>query len=212
MKKLFLVGAGSGSREVLLLIEQINRVAPEWEVVGFVDDDPKLAGTTVDGIRVHGPDHPFTGPEFHGASGILKPAHRQRVLTEYVQRKGCGLPTLIAPDAVLPRGFAAGPGTIVMPGGTISFDVQLGTGVLVLWRATLGHHLRVGDWTTILTGTLIAGGCTVGSRATIGAGAVLNVQVKVGNDALVGVGTTVLKDVADGKHVVSMPRLMTLGE
>jgi len=212
MKKLFIIGAGSGSREVLLLVHRINQAAPQWDVAGFIDDDPKLVGTQVDGVRVYGKDNPFRGPEYHGVCGIQEPHTRERLLASYGEERGCGLPTLIAPDAVLPRDFVAGPGTVIMPGATISFDVQLGKGVLVLWRATLGHHLRVGDYSTILTGALIAGLCNVGSRSTIGAGAVLNIKVTVGNDALVGVGTTVLKNVRDGQRVVSMPRLMTLGD
>ena len=212
MKTLFIVGAGSGSREILLLVHRINQAAPQWDVAGFVDEDPKLVGTEVDGVKVYGKDHPFRGPGYHGVCGVQEPTSRARLLATYVEERGCGLPTLIAPDAVLPRDFVAGPGTVIMPGATISFDVQLGKGVLVLWRATLGHHLRVGDYSTILTGALIAGLCAIGSRSTIGAGAVLNIKVKVGDDALVGVGTTVLKNVPDGQRVVGMPRLITMGE
>lgn len=212
MKKLVLLGAGSGSREVLLLIERINQRAPAWDVVGFVDDDPKLAGTTVDGLPVFGPDNPFHGPGYACACGVQNAASRHKLIGEYVERRGCELPTLIAPDVVLPRGFAAGAGTVIMPNATISFDVQLGHAVLVLWGATLGHHLRVGSYTTILTGALIAGGCSIGARTTIGAGAVLNILVKVGDDALVGVGTTVIKNVPNGKHVMALPRVVSLGE
>ena len=210
MKQLVLVGAGSGSREILLLVDRINARTPTWEVLGFVDDDPKLAGTEVDGYPVYGPDHEFAGDAIHGACGVLQPALRERLLERHVERRGYALATLIAPDVALPRDFAAGPGTVIMPGAMVSFDVQLGKGVFVLWNAVLGHHLRVGQFSTILTGALIAGACTVGQRATIGAGAVLNVKVNVGENALVGVGTTVLTDVPDGKHVVAMPRLVNL--
>ena len=210
MKKLLLVGAGSGSREILLLVERINQRAPEWEVLGLVDDDPKLVGTEVDGYPVFATDHPHQGDEIYGASGVQEPATRERLLATHVEGRGYSLPTLIGPDVLLPRDFAAGPGTVIMPGATISFDVQLGKGVLVLWNATLGHHLRVGQYSTILTGALIAGGCSIGARSTIGAGAVLNVNVTVGENALVGVGTTVLNNVPDGKRVVAMPRLMNM--
>lgn len=212
MKELFLVGAGSGSREILLLIDRINQKSPEWNVLGFIDEDPRLVGTEIDGVPVFGPDNEFRGPHFYGTSGVQEPAVRQRLLENYVEARGCLLATLLAPDLVIPRDFATGPGTVIMPGVTVSFDVQLGKGVLVLWNATLGHELRVGPYSTILTCALITGGCKIGSRATIGAGAILNIRARVGDDALVGVGTAIFSDVADRRRVVAFPQLMNLGE
>jgi len=210
MKKLFLIGAGSGSREILMLVERINMRSSEWDVQGFIDDDPALVGTMVDGLPVLGPDNHFKGAGYHGVCGVQKPATREMLVQKYIEARGCQLPTLIAPDIMLPKDFAAGPGTVIMPGATISFDVQLGKGVLVMWNSTLGHHLRVGPYATILTGALIAGGCAIGARSTIGAGAVLNIKVRVGADALVGVGTTVIDHVADGARVVAIPRIIHL--
>ena len=210
MKKLLLVGAGSGSREILLLVERINQRAPEWDVLGFVDDDASLVGTEVDGYPVFAADHPHGNAEVFGVSGVQEPATRERLLATHVEGRGYSLATLIGPDVVLPRDFATGPGTVIMPGATISFDVQLGKGVLVLWNVTLGHHLRVGEYATILTGALIAGACSIGARSTIGAGAVLNVKVNVGARALVGVGTTIHNNVPDGKRVVAVPRLLNM--
>jgi sugar O-acyltransferase (sialic acid O-acetyltransferase NeuD family) len=205
MKKLLLVGAGSGSREVLLMIDRINAREPEWEVVGFLDEDPEVIGTEVDGYPVIGPDHEHLGDDVYAVSGLMAPKVRQRLL-EDVERRGYKLPTIIAPDVVLPRDFAAGPGTIIMPSVTVSFDVQLGKGVLVLWGCALGHHLRAGEWATVLSFATIAGGCKVGARTVIGARATFNVNVTVGSDALIGVGTTVLRDVKDGKRLVALPR------
>lgn len=211
MKKLLLAGAGSGSREILMMVERINQSRPEWEVLGFIDEDPKVIGTEVDGYPVFGPKHDHLGDDIYGVSGVLDPPTRRRLLEELVERRGYALATIVAPDVVVPRDFAAGAGTVLMPGVTISFDVQLGKGVLVLWSAILGHHLRVGEYSTILTRALIAGGCKVGAKTTIGAGATLNVKVTVGENALIGVGTTVIQDVDDGKHVVALPRLVDIG-
>lgn len=210
MKPLLLVGAGSGSREVLLLVHRMNAHRPQWRVLGFVDDDAALVGTNVDGYPVFAADHPHNQDGIHAACGILDPATRERLLASHVEARGYSLATLIAPDVVLPPDFSAAPGTVIMPSVTVSFEVQLGKGVFVLWGATLGHHLRVGQFGTILSGALIAGGCDVGHHSIIGAGAVVNVGVSIGSNALVGVGTTILASVPDGSRVVSMPRLVTL--
>lgn len=210
MKKILLVGAGSGSREILLLIERINQRKPEWDVLGFTDDDPTVIGTEVDGYPVFAPNHQHLGDDIFGVCGVQDPGIRERLLADHIEKRGYALATVIAPDVVVPRDFAAGPGTVIMPSVTISFDVQLGKGVFVLWGARLGHHLRAGAYATILTGALIAGDCKVGARTVIGAGATLNIRVTVGENALVGVGTTIFQDVRDGQRVVGLPRLVEM--
>lgn len=209
MKELLLLGAGSGSREVALLVQRINAAGGDWVLRGFVDEDTRLVGTQVDGVPVFGLDHPHGDVELHVASGIMNSEARERLLARFAQR-GARLATLVAPDVVLPADFRAEEGCVIMPGTIVSFDVQLGRGTLVMWGAALGHHLRVGAFTTILTRALIAGGCSIGARATIGAGAVLNVQTHIGDDALVGVGTTVLANFPAGKRAIAMPRIVTL--
>ena len=52
---LIILGAGGSSREILGAVEDINRQAPGWRVLGFLDDDPALQGKSVDGLPVLGP-------------------------------------------------------------------------------------------------------------------------------------------------------------
>ena len=206
MKKLLLVGAGSGSREVLMLVDRINAVSTEWEVVGFLDDNPELVGSRVDGYPVLPMEHESPGGDVYVASGILDADARKRLLDGLSSSHGYRLASLIAPDVVVPRDFVAGPGCIIMPGVTISFDVQLARCVFVLWGVALGHHLRVGEFSTLLSFCTVTGGCSIGPRTTIGAKATLSIDVHVGEDCLIGVGTTVLRNVADGKRLVALPR------
>jgi len=206
MKKLYLFGAGSGSREVLLLIERINSVSPEWEVIGFVDEDPNLIGTEVDEIKVFSPDQIKSASDSYGVCGIMDPKVRQRMIEENIEARGLKLPTIVAPDVVLPRDFAAGPGTIIMPATIVSFDIQVGKGVFVLWGSAIGHHARLGEYATILSFAKVMAGCRVGARATVGAHATLNLNVSIGSDAFVGIGSTIFRDIDEGKQVVSIPR------
>ena len=63
MKKLIIITAGSGSREVLLAIEEINRISPTWEILGFVDENPDLIGKEIDGYPVF--DHKKQNYKYH---------------------------------------------------------------------------------------------------------------------------------------------------
>ena len=52
MKDLIIVGAGGFGREVVWLVERINRSQPTWKVLGFVDDAEGLP--EIDGCCVLG--------------------------------------------------------------------------------------------------------------------------------------------------------------
>ena len=60
MKKLFIVGSGGFGREVLWLAQRVNEKNvrygrdPEWEIIGFIDDNQSLHGTTQDDYPVLG--------------------------------------------------------------------------------------------------------------------------------------------------------------
>ncbi len=206
MKKLLLYPSRSGSREVLLAIEQMNNIKPTWEILGFIDENPENVGTIVDGYPVYGTDHKEKARDVYGICGYMDPKVRQRIIEQHIEGKGLSLATIIHPTVNLPRDFEAGPGTIIMPHVTISFDVKLGKGVFVLWNSLLGHHLRAGDYATILSSANITGGCSIGNRTIIGAGATLNQDISIGNDCLIGIGTTVLTNVGDNKSVIALPR------
>ena len=208
MDKLLIYTAGSGSREVLLAVEQLNQQRPTWEVLGFVDKSPKLAGTVVDGFPVWDPDRRPQGPSVYGVCGVMDPKVRQRMIEQFIEGAGQKLATIIHPSVAVPRDCKIGPGTILMPGVRVSFNVKLGKGVLVLWNVLLGHDLRVDDYATILSGATITGGCSIGARSTLGAGSTLNIKVAIGEDSLVGVGTTVFAAIPARKTVVAMPRLL----
>ena len=54
MKELYIIGAGGFGREVAWLVEQINEVEPQWKVMGFLDDNQEVHGSTVGGFPVIG--------------------------------------------------------------------------------------------------------------------------------------------------------------
>ena len=56
LTKLVIVGAGGLGREILATVKACNAVRREWSVLGFLDPDPRLAGTKVGEIPVFGDD------------------------------------------------------------------------------------------------------------------------------------------------------------
>ena len=53
MKDIAIFGVGGFGREVLTLIQDINRVSPQWNIVGFFDDGHEK-GEMINGVPVLG--------------------------------------------------------------------------------------------------------------------------------------------------------------
>ena len=54
MKNLVIIGAGDLGKEVVWLIEDINKLTPTYLILGFLDDDPSKSGTDFYGYKVLG--------------------------------------------------------------------------------------------------------------------------------------------------------------
>ncbi|MBC7348009.1 MAG: transferase, partial [Clostridia bacterium] len=54
MRDLVIIGAGGFGREVAWLVEEINRAAPTWRLLGFIDGDERKWGQVVNDYPVLG--------------------------------------------------------------------------------------------------------------------------------------------------------------
>ena len=52
-KKILIFSAGSSGREIFQLISNINKSKNEWDIIGYVDDDPKKTGNKIDDVMVY---------------------------------------------------------------------------------------------------------------------------------------------------------------
>jgi FlaA1/EpsC-like NDP-sugar epimerase len=54
MKDIIIYGSGGMAREVVQLIEDINKEKPVWNILGYLDDYKVGAGETINGYKVLG--------------------------------------------------------------------------------------------------------------------------------------------------------------
>ena len=107
MKKIFIFGAGSGSQEVLLAIEQINQLTPTWEVLGFIEKSSELIGTEINGYSVYSLENIDLKPitPVHGVCGVLDSKIRQRIIEDEIEGNNISLATIIHPSSIVPKGL-----------------------------------------------------------------------------------------------------------
>ena len=199
---LLLAGAGGFARETLELVRSINREAPEWELLGLLDDDPRMHGCEIHGVSVIGPCATVGDyPDALVAACVASPAdplRRARLVTRL------GLPleryaSLVHPRAVIPGSATIGPGSIVHANAVLTVDVHLGSHVAVMPSVVLTHDDVVKDAATLGAGVRVSGGVTIESGAYIGTGALLKEGTVVGSGAVVGMGAVVTRSVPPGE-------------
>lgn len=199
MRDLFIVGAGGFGREAVWTVERINNATqqPQWNVIGFADDDPKKATGNFEGYPMLGSiekaskDHP-------GASvfiAIGDNAIRRKI---YAQLRGHDFPALIDPSAQVSPTTEFKHGTFIAPEAVVSVGTEIGKFVIINARSGVGHDSSVGDFANIAPGVSLSGHTTIEDDVFMGTNSCTAPGMTVGKGATVACGTPVMKNVEAG--------------
>jgi sugar O-acyltransferase (sialic acid O-acetyltransferase NeuD family) len=208
IEDLVVVGAGGNSRNIVLLVEDINQVEPRWNLLGYLDDDPAIRGRTVGGYPVLGP-LALCG-SFPACKFIIGVANYKNRLVRkaIVERMGFGperFATLVHPSASVSRNATVGAGTVIFQYVVVGSNVAIGSHVVISQLSTIGHDSQVDDYVTAAAGVLVSGSVRVGTGAYLGTGCHIIQEVSIGEDALAGIGSVVLRDVPPHTTVLGNP-------
>ena len=203
MRDLFIVGAGGFGREAVWTVERINAAAaePQWNVIGFADDDPAKAEGNFEGYPMLG-SVAKASKDNPGASvfiAIGDNAVRRRL---YAQLRGHDFPALIDPSAQVSPTTEFRHGTFIAVEAVVSVGTDIGKFVIISSRAGVGHDTVVGDFANLAPGVSLSGHTKVGEDVFMGANSCTAPGVSVGCGATVACGTPVLRDVAAGAAVL----------
>lgn len=204
MIKAVIAGAGGFGLEVLHIIRDIG----DYDVVGFLDPQPKKKGPTLGNVPILGGDNRLQQLREEGVSAIIVAIAASEVrqrLSQLALELDYHLPTLIHPRAYVASDVSLGYGTIVYPGAVIMPGCDLAEGVLVNAGATLGHEVKVDKYSSINPGANVAGKVIIGERVLVGIGSTILENCSVGDDARIGAGAVVTRDVPKGVTVVGVP-------
>jgi sugar O-acyltransferase (sialic acid O-acetyltransferase NeuD family) len=207
---LVIIGAGGFGREVLDLVLDINRAAPTFDFLGFLDDG-EASGRLLERVGA-----PLLGPSSHLADlaasyviGIGAPEPRRRI-DALVRSWGRAAATLTHPSATIGSDVQVGAGTVIAAGVRVTTHIVVGRFAHINLNCTIGHDSVVEDFATLHPGVHLGGGCVIEEGVTLGLGSVVLPNVRVGRGAIVGAGAVVVRDVAPDTTVVGNVARLTL--
>lgn len=208
MKDLVIIGAGDFGREMANVVERINAIRenPEWDLIGYIDDNPDIQGNIIDGYKVIGTtDYLNTVDQEIFAICSLGVARVRKKVIEKIRNSNIKYATLIDPDARIYKGASVGKGSIICGGSILAIDTKVGDHVVVNLNCTLGHDDIVENYCVINPGVNVSGKVIVRECSDLGTGMKAIQGLSIGPNTTVGAGSVVLRDIEKNCVAVGVP-------
>jgi len=196
MKKLLIVGAGNFGREVCAWMHTDNRYGVDWEVAGFLDDDPDaLAQYKHYQTGVVGSIREYTPRRDEQLVMAISSPGTKMMVAAMLESRGAQFVTWIHSGAVVSPLATIGRGTVVCPQCVISPDTSIGSFVTVNCTSSVGHDARIGNGCTINGHCDLTGYVQLGEGVFLGSSVCVVPRVKIGDRASIGAGSVVVRRV-----------------
>ena len=190
MINIVIIGAGDLGKEIVWLIEDINRVKPTYVILGFLDDDASKAGGEFYGYRVLG-----------NSSDLERLADKMPLSAVIAIQDGKIRASIIHPTAVIASTSPLGIGSVVFPHVTVSVDSKIGEFELLYINSVICNDCLIGDYVSIMTGASVSERAEIGNECFLSAGSTIYPHKKLGARVEVGVEATASKDYEDDSSV-----------
>lgn len=208
MKDIIIVGAGGFGREVAWLIERINHKSPQWNLLGFVDDEKTYRNQLLMGKYQIIEDVDWlleSKQKLNVVCAIGNAKVRQKVSSRLMANKNIQFPILIDPSVIMSEDVKIGAGSILCAGTIITVNVEIGSHCLINLDCTIGHDVILHDYITAYPSVNISGHVEIGNCCELGTGAQIIQGKKICADSIVGAGSVVINDIVERGTYVGVP-------
>ena len=208
MKKILLFPFNGTAREAVSILMDINSIRGEWEILGFIDDDPaKLQDEFANCNVLGGREQVSVYPDAFLLAVPGRPENYwERIgIIDSLKLPEERLATIIHPTGRIGVNSMVGSNTLIMNNVVLTANVRVGRNVVILPNSVISHDSTLCDYTLIGSNVSISGNVKIGTNCYIGSGAKIIQDVKVGDRSLVGIGSVVIQDVPPFSMVAGNP-------
>ena len=204
IEKLVIIGGGGHARELADVAVACASAGAKLELLGYVDDDPRLTGTMRNGFPVLGTTAWLRGAghDVVAVCGIGSPSARRRVVERL---PGVRFITLVHPASVITQWVTMGAGAVITAGCVLTNSIVIGAHTHINRCSTVSHDSSIGEFVHVSPGCVLSGNVIIGDECDLGAGAILIPGVSVGPRTIVGAGAVVIRDLPPDVTAVGNP-------
>jgi len=198
---------GAANPETGRMIRAVQRVQPNFEVHGFIDNDPKKKGASFLGFPVFGGFEvldQMVEEDVHFVNLITGSTKTRYETSREMARKGCRFANFIHPSVDLTM-TEIGIGNYIQDGVIIQASARIGNNSSIHIAAIVAHEAVIGDSVFIAHACSVSAAVTVGDGVFMGTNATILPRVRIGKWATIGAGAVVIRDVPEYATVVGNP-------
>lgn len=206
MKDLIIIGAGGVGRETAWIVEQINRVNPTYNLLGFLDDNTDIWGTYINGYRVLGGVKYVEDNECNCEVVVAIANYDvKKKIVNKLKNQNISYSTIMHPNLNIHNSVEIGEGTIIYEGVIISPNVKIGKHVIISPKSGIGHDSVIKDYVSVLWNVSISGNDLIGEGVLLGSGSTIIQNKKIGQGSIIGAGAVIINDLERYKTFVGIP-------
>ena len=208
MKQLIILGTGGNCTDILDTVNEINKISPQFNCIGFLDDNKAQHNKKFYDVPVLGDLSECTSyPDAFFVNGIGSERNfwMKQAIIEKTTIPFHRFVTIIHPTASVSAMATLGFGVVVFQQVTITSNVQMGNHVIILPNSVISHDVVIGDYTSITGGVCISGAVQIGDSCYIGTNSSLLGGITIGKHVLIGMGSNVLHSVEKNSVVIGNP-------
>lgn len=203
-RRLYIVGAGDFGREMEAHLDSIPAGERDWQIAGYLDDNPASLDGYPSDFSVVGAIADFRfGTRDVALVAIASPAAKKKVFE--LLRGRVELLTFISPYALVGKFTRIGTGCIIGPRVVIGPNVLIGDAAFVNSGSMIGHDVTVGDFCSFMANNNIAGHCRIGEGTYCASSVTVIPGRTICDGAFIGAGSLVLRDIKERRTVFGNP-------
>jgi len=203
---------GAANPETGRMIKAVEKAQPNFQVKGFIDNDPSKKGKKFLGYPIFGGfeviDNIIDDDTFF--INLITGSTKVRYETSTILSiKGCKFTNFIHPSVDC-TDVHLGVGNYFQEGVQIQACVTIGDNTSIHMGSLIAHESVIGNSVFISPGVCVSGIVEIGDGSLIGTNATILPRLKIGKWSTVGAGAVVFKDVPDYCTVLGNPAKIIL--
>jgi len=211
MQDLILAGSSGCMRELVWQIQELNKITPTWNIVGYVDYIQPEDGI---GVKVGNQTILYLGTDetlltitenINVAICVGLPKLRKKIAEKFMKNPNIQFPNIVLSNTYICEDVEMGQGCIVSMDARISTNVRLGNFVFLNTGSMICHDGTIGDFVTLSPDVKLAGAVNVASGCELGIGSKVIQGISICENVIVGAGAVVVRDVEQAGTVVGVP-------
>ena len=213
LKQIAVFGAGGFGKEVVCVINKINKIKPTWKLIGFFDDGLEIGNQVSHFGKVLGNNKDLNlWKDNLSIVFAIGNVSAIRTIVNSLNNKLLDFPNLIHPEAFFAdnASLKMGKGNLVLRGCSFSVDVEVGDFNQFNSLSSLAHDVQVDSFNVFMPLTRVSGDVKIGSFNSFGIGTIILQGIKIGNKVKVAPSSVVMRKTKDDCFYMGNPAKKTI--